>query len=52
MLNALRVFPNDACEDIDHDTDQLYDTLIGTIYPQALQSAVIGQYNNVIMDVS
>jgi hypothetical protein len=52
MLYALGVFQNAASEDIDLDADQVYDTLIGKISPQALQSAVIGQYNEVIMDVS
>jgi len=52
MLYALGVLQNAASEDIDLDADQVYDTLIGKISPQALRSAVIGQYNNVIMDVS
>jgi len=51
MLNVLGVLQNAASEDIDLDGDQLYDSLIGMISPLALQSAVIGQYNNV-MDVS
>jgi len=52
MLYALGVLQNAASEDIDLDADQVYDTLIGKISPQALRSAVIGQYNDVIMDVS
>jgi hypothetical protein len=52
MLYALGVLQNAAREDIDLDADQVYDTLIGEISPQALRSAVIGQYNDVIMDVS
>jgi len=52
MLYALGVLQNTASEDIDLDDDQLYDTLIRKISPQALRSAVIGQYNDVIMDVS
>jgi len=52
MLYSLRVLHNARSEDINVDADQLYDTLIGKISPQAVQSAVIGQYSNVIMDVS
>ena len=52
MLSALGVLQNAASEDIDLDADQVYDTLIGKISPQALRSAVIGQYNDVIMDFS
>jgi hypothetical protein len=52
MLYALGVLQNAAREDIDLAADQVYDALIGKIYPQALRSAVIGQYNDVIMDVS
>jgi hypothetical protein len=52
MLYALGVLQNATSEDIDLDADQVYDTLIGIISPQALRSAVIGQYNDVIMDVS
>ena len=51
MLYALEVPQNAASEDIDLDADQVYDTLIGKIFPQTLRSAVIGQYNDV-MDVS
>jgi len=51
MQYALGVLLNAVSEDIDHDADQVYDTLIGKISPQVLQSAVIGQYNNVIIDV-
>jgi len=52
MLYALGVLPNSACQDINLDADQVYDTLIGMISPHGLQSAVIGQYNNVKMDIS
>jgi hypothetical protein len=52
MLYALGVLQNAASEDIDLDADQVYDTLIGKISTQALWSAVIGQYNDVIMDIS
>jgi hypothetical protein len=52
MLYTLGVPQNAASEDIDLDADQVYDTLIGKISPQALRSAVIDQYNNVTMDVS
>jgi hypothetical protein len=52
MLYALEVLQNAASEHIELDADQVYDTLIGKISPQALLSAVIGQYNDVIMDVS
>ena len=52
MLYALGVLQDAASEDIDLDADQVYDTLIGKISPQALRSAVIGQYNDVITDVS
>ena len=51
MLYVLEVFQYAASEDIDLEADQVYDTLIGMISPQALWSAVIGQYNNVIMDI-
>ena len=52
MLYVLGVLQNAASKDIDLDTDQVYDTLIRIISPQMLRSAVIGQYNDVIMDVS
>jgi len=52
MLYTLRSLQNTASEDIDLNTDQLSDTLIGKISPQALQSNVIGQYNNIIMNIS
>jgi len=52
MLYALGVLQNAASEDIDVDAGQVYDTFIGKIAPQALWSCVIGQYNNVIMDIS
>jgi len=52
MIYALGVHQNAASWDIDLDADQVYDNLIGIISPQALWSAVIGQYNYVIMDVS
>ena len=52
MLYSLRVLHNAPSEDINVNADQLYDTLIGKISPQAVRSAVIGQYNNVTMDVS
>jgi hypothetical protein len=48
----MAVLQNVASEDIDLDADQVYETLMGKISPQALQSVVIGQYNNVIMDVA
>jgi hypothetical protein len=51
LLYALGVLQNAASEDIDLDADQVYDTIIGNISPQALRSAVIGQYNDVITDV-
>jgi hypothetical protein len=51
MLYALGVLQNAASEDIDFDVDQVYDTLSGKSSPQALWSVVIGQYDNVIMDV-
>jgi len=34
--------------DIDLNADQVYDTLIWKMSPQALWSAVIGQYNDTI----
>jgi len=52
MLYALGVLQNAASEDIDLNADQVYHTLIGKTIPQALRSAVIGQYNDVNMDVS
>jgi len=52
MPYALGVLQTAASEDIDLDTGQVYDTLIGKIAPQALWSAVIGRYNDLIMDVS
>jgi hypothetical protein len=52
MLYALGVLQNAAGEDSDLDGDQVYDTLIRKISPQQLRSAVIGQYNDVIMAVS
>jgi hypothetical protein len=52
MLYVLRVLQNTASEDIDLDADQAYDIWIGQISPQALLSAVVGQCNDVIMDVS
>jgi len=52
MQYALEVLQNAASEDIDLVADQVYDTMIGKISPQALWSAVFGQYNDVIMDVS
>jgi hypothetical protein len=52
MLYALGVLQNAASEDVNLDADQVYDSLIGKITPQTLRSAVIGQYNDVIMDVS
>jgi len=52
MLYALGVLQNAASEDIDLEADHVHDTLIGKISPQALRSAVIGQYNDVIMEVS
>ena len=52
LLYALGVLQNAASENIDLNADQIGDTLIGKICPQALRSAVIGQYNDVIMDVS
>jgi hypothetical protein len=51
MLYTLVVLQNAASEDIDYDADQVYDTLIGKIFPQALRSTVIGHYKDV-MDVS
>jgi len=44
-------FQNAASEDIDLDADQVYDSSIEKISPQAHRSAVIGQYHHVIMDV-
>jgi hypothetical protein len=52
MLYTLGVLQNAACGDLDLNVDQVYDSLIRKISPQALRSAVIGQYNDVIMDVS
>jgi len=52
MLYALGVLQIAASEDIDLDADQVYNTLIGKMSPQALRSAVIGHYHDVIMDVS
>jgi hypothetical protein len=51
-LYALGVRQNAAIEDIDLDANRVYNTLIGHISPQTLWSAVIGQYNDVIMDFS
>jgi hypothetical protein len=48
MLYAMGVLQNAASEDLDLDADQVNDTLIGKISPQALRSAVIGQYNDVL----
>jgi len=52
MLYVLGVLQDAASEDIDLDADQVYNTSIGKISPQALPSALIGQYNNVMMAVS
>jgi len=52
MLFALGVLQNAASEDIDHNADQVYDTLIGNISPQVLWPAMIGQYADVILVVS
>ena len=52
MLYALGVPQNTASEDNDFDADQVYDPWIVKMSPQALWSAVIGQYNDVILDVS
>jgi hypothetical protein len=52
MLYVLGILWNTASEDIDFDAEQVYNTLIGMIYPEALPSGVIGQYNNVVMDAS
>jgi len=52
MLYVLGVLQNTASEVIDLDANQVYNTLVAKISPQALRSAVIGQYNDVIMDVS
>jgi len=52
MLYALGVLENAASEDIDLDAVQVYDSLIGMISPQGLRSAVIGQYDNIMMDVN
>jgi len=52
MVYVLGVHQNAASEDIDFNADQVYNTLLGRISIQALWSAVIGQYNDVIMDVS
>ena len=52
MLSALGVLQNAASEDIDLDADQVCNTLIGMISPQALCPAVNGQYNDVILDGS
>jgi len=45
------VLQNAASEVNDVDADQLDDTLIGKISPQALRSAVIGQCSAVKMEV-
>jgi len=47
MVYALGVLQNAASEDIDLNADEVYDSLIGKSSPQALRSAVIGQYNDV-----
>jgi len=52
MLYVLEVLQNAASEDINLNADRVYDTLIGKISPQARWSAVIGQYNDVVMNVS
>jgi hypothetical protein len=52
MLYGLGVLQNSASENIDLNADQIGDTLIGKISPQPVQSAVIGQYNDVIMSIS
>lgn len=51
MQYMLASLQNAGSEDIDLNTDQVYHTLIENISPQALQSDVIGQYNNAIIDV-
>jgi len=52
MLYGPGVLQNTASEDSDLDAEQVYDTLIGKISPQALRSVVIGEYNDVVLDVS
>jgi hypothetical protein len=43
---------NTARADIDLNADEVFHTWIAKISPQALQCNVIGQYNDVILDVS
>jgi len=52
MVQMLGVLQNAARDDIDVNTDQVYDTLIGTISPLTLWSAVIGESNDIVMDIS
>jgi hypothetical protein len=52
MLYAVVVLQNAASDDIDLNADQVYDTLIRKSSPQTLQSAVIGQYHDVIIHIS
>ena len=51
MQYALGVYQKAPSEAIDLDADPLYDTVFGKISPQAIQSAVIGQYNHEIIHV-
>lgn len=51
LPNALGVLQNASSENVDHDANQIPDTLIGMITSQALRCAVIGQYRDV-MDIS
>lgn len=51
MPKALGVLQDATSENVDHDANQIHDTLIGKNSSQALRSAVNGQYRNV-MDIS
>jgi len=48
MLSALGVLQNPGSEDINLNADQVYNTWKGMMSPQALQSVVIEQCNDIM----
>ena len=52
ILYCMRDLWTAASEDIALNAEDVFDTCIGKSFPQELQSAVMGQYNDVIIDVS